>query len=151
MVSNIVVVDALTYALLHSVYDSKAVLINVQHCLIWELMLYKFKLGPNTVKTTKNICCVKDEYAIDYSTVTKWLNKFCLDCMIRQGQVGLKTMDSKVVLQVMEVNLASNPWRVSGGVGFSQSSVVHYLHYLGKKASGVAELLSKYCKTFDSP
>ena len=49
----------------------------MQHSLIQELGLYKFKLGHNAAESSKNICCVKDEGTIDYSTVTRWLKKFC--------------------------------------------------------------------------
>ena len=52
---------------------------NMQHSLIWEFMLYKFKLGHNAMKAAKNICA-KDEGAVDHSTVTRWFKKFCLGC-----------------------------------------------------------------------
>ena len=45
---------------------------NMQCSLIWEIMLYKFELGHNTVKATKNICYGKGEGAVDLSTVTRW-------------------------------------------------------------------------------
>ena len=34
-------------------------------------MLYKFKLGHNTVEATKNICCAKGEGTFDDDTVTR--------------------------------------------------------------------------------
>ena len=34
-------------------------------------MLHKFELGSNTVETNENICCVKDDGAVDHSTVTR--------------------------------------------------------------------------------
>ena len=44
-------------------------------------MLYKFELDHNTVvETTKNICYIKGEGAIDHSTVTRWFKKFFLGC-----------------------------------------------------------------------
>ena len=68
MVRSILLVGVLTCcALLHSVCNLKAVQRNVQHSLIKELMLYKFKLGDDAAKTTKNICCVKGEGAVDHS------------------------------------------------------------------------------------
>ena len=42
-------------------------------------MLYKFKLGYN-MEATKNISCVKGEGAFDHNTLTRWFNKFYLDC-----------------------------------------------------------------------
>ena len=56
MVDSIVVVGALTRcALRHSVWDLKAAQINMQGSLIWEFMLYKFRLGHNVAEATKNI------------------------------------------------------------------------------------------------
>ena len=40
-------------------YDLKAAQMNVQCSLIWELMLYEFKLGNNGTEATKNICVWK--------------------------------------------------------------------------------------------
>ena len=48
-------------------YDLKVAWMNVQCSLIWELLLYDFKLDHNTIEATKNICCVKDESAVNYS------------------------------------------------------------------------------------
>ena len=68
---SIVLVGALTHCvLLHSMCDLKAAQINVQRCLIWELMPYEFELVHNTVEATKNICCAKGEGAVDHRTVT---------------------------------------------------------------------------------
>ena len=44
----------------------------MQHSLIQELILYKFKLGYEAIKATKNIYCVKDKGTVNHSTVTKW-------------------------------------------------------------------------------
>ena len=65
-----------TYNTLHSVRNLKATQMNEQCNLIQELMVYKFKLGLNTVKATKNSCCVKGQGAVDHGTVTKWFKKF---------------------------------------------------------------------------
>ena len=44
-------------------------------------MLYEFEMGHSAImEATKNICGVKGENAIDYSTVTRWYKKFCLCC-----------------------------------------------------------------------
>ena len=80
MVGSIVVVGALTScALLHSVYDLKAV---------QTLMLHE--LGLNAAKTTKNICCAKD--AIDHSMLTRCSKKFCSDCKNLDNQTISSTM-----------------------------------------------------------
>ena len=57
MVSSIVAVVALTRcALLLSMYDLKAVQINVQSNLIQSLLLYKLELCQTAEKGAKNIC-----------------------------------------------------------------------------------------------
>ena len=104
-VSSIMVVGVLACcALLHSMWDSKAAQMNVQHSLIQELMLYKFKLDHNIKKTIKNICCAKGKGVIDYSTVTRWVKKFCSGCKNLDNQTRsgrLKTEDSEAMLQAI--------------------------------------------------
>ena len=68
------------YALLCFICDLKAAQRNMQCCLNWELMLYKFELSYNTMEATKNICYAKDEGTVDHSTVTRWFKKFCSGC-----------------------------------------------------------------------
>ena len=85
-------------------------------------MIYKFELGHNTVKATKNICCVKDEGTVDYNTVTKWMKKFCSVQRNLNNQATSdrpKTMDSEAILQAIEGNPTSNTWRVSGNFSIS--------------------------------
>ena len=76
MVSSIRVIGMLTHcALLHSMNYLKDVQMNEQRSLIQELMLYKFKLDNNVVKAIKNICNLKDEAAVNHSTVVIfWLS-----------------------------------------------------------------------------
>ena len=57
--------------LLHFVCDLKAAQTNVQRNLNRKFMLYKFKLGDNTARATKNICCVKGDGVVDHSTVSR--------------------------------------------------------------------------------
>ena len=71
VVCSVVVDGALIHALLYSAYELKATQMNMQHSLIWKLMLYEFKLGYNTMEATKDICCVKDEGVVDHNTVTR--------------------------------------------------------------------------------
>ena len=47
-----------------------------------------FNVGHDALKATKNICCAKNEGAIDLTTVTRWFKKFCL--------VARTSMTSKV-------------------------------------------------------
>ena len=71
-VGSIVVVGALTHcAWPQSMCDLKAVQMNVQSSQIQEQMLYKFELGYNSPKATKNIFHVKDEGAVDHNTLTR--------------------------------------------------------------------------------
>ena len=68
---GIMVLGVLTHwALLHFMCDLKAIRMNVQYSLIWELMLYEFELGHNAAEDTKNICYVKSEGTVDRSKVT---------------------------------------------------------------------------------
>ena len=84
-VGSIEVVGVLTCcALLHFMCDLKAAQINMQCSLIWELMLYEFKLCYDSAEATKNISCTKGEGIVDHSTVTRWFINF--------GQVARTTM-----------------------------------------------------------
>ena len=73
-VDDIMVVGVLTCCTL---YYSKAAQMNVQ-CR--ELKFYKFEMGHNTTETTKNLCCMKDEGAVDHSTITRYFKKFYWSC-----------------------------------------------------------------------
>ena len=98
-------------------------------------MLYESKLGHNIVEATKNICCAKGEGAVDHSTITRWFKKFCSSSKNQDHQAKPgrpNSMDSEAMLQVIEANLVSSIWRVSGKLDISQSSGVHYLHDLGE-------------------
>ena len=84
-------------ALLQSVWDLKDTLMNVQSCLIRELMLYEFRLNHNVIEATKNICRAKDDGAVDHSTVTRWFKRFCLGYKNLEDQASLgrpETVDS---------------------------------------------------------
>ena len=56
----------------------KALQMNVQHCLIQKIMLYKFEWGHKAMEENENIFCVKDEGAVDLSTVSRSFKKFLL-------------------------------------------------------------------------
>ena len=114
-------------------YDLKAAQMNMQCSLIWEL--YEFKVSHNATETTKNSCCVKCEVAIDHSTVTRWLKKFCsgckkLDHSARSGRA--ENVDSEAMFQAIEANSLWCTWEISGKFGISQSSLDCYFHDLGK-------------------
>ena len=107
------VVSALTCcALLHSVCNLKATQMNMQHCLIWELVLYKFEL-----EVTINIVCSWSEYSnLMVQEITFWLQEH-----EQLGNVSrTKMVDSEAVLYVREVNLEISTERVSGKFGISQ-------------------------------
>ena len=53
--------------------------------------------------------------------------------MIRQGHIGLKNLKSEVLFQTIEANLSRSTWRVSGGLGISNSSEVRHFHILWQK------------------
>ena len=54
---------------------------NKQHSLIWDALLYKFKLGNNSTEATKTNCWeLKDEDAVDHIKVTRWFEKLHLGC-----------------------------------------------------------------------
>ena len=64
-----------------------------------------FKVGHNTSKSTKNICCMKDETAVDHSMVTRWFKEVCLGCkkLGNQARSGRpKTMDPEAMLQATD-------------------------------------------------
>ena len=99
MIGSIVVVGVLTFWALHSVKTEQ---MNMQNCLIWELMFYKFKLDCNTKEVTKNVSCAQSEGTVDCSIVTRWYKKFCLSCKNLYNQPWPsrpKKMDFKAMLQ----------------------------------------------------
>ena len=103
VVSSITVVGVLTCALVLSMCESKATQMNVQHSLIHELILYKFKLGYNSAEVTKNICWVKGESAVENGIVIRWFKKFHSDHKNLNDQARLdrpKTMDSKAMFKL---------------------------------------------------
>ena len=53
-------------------YDLKATQMNVQF-LVWDFVLYKFKLSHNGTESTKNICC---EDTVDHKMVSRWFKEF---------------------------------------------------------------------------
>ena len=59
MVGDIVVVGALTCALVHSMFYLKATQMNMQRNFIQELMLYKTEVSHNAAEAANIICCVK--------------------------------------------------------------------------------------------
>ena len=52
-IGSTVIVEAQTHALLHSMYDLKAIQINVQCSLIHDFIHYEFKLDHNAAETIK--------------------------------------------------------------------------------------------------
>ena len=91
-------------------------------------MLYEFELSHNAEETAKNICCVKDEGAVDHNSITRWLKKFRRGCKNFDDQ-GIsnrpKSVDSKALLSAKEANLASCTQRESIELGILQSPSQH--------------------------
>ena len=103
--------------------------------LIRELMLSEFELGHNATETTKNTCCAKGGGSVDHNKVTRCFEKFCSvyknhDYQARSS--GPRIVDSEIVLQTVEENLASSTCRVSGELGISQFCVFRHLHNFSK-------------------
>ena len=120
------------YTFLHSLYDLKTVQMNMQHSLIQEFMLYKFKLGHNSIETTKNITCVKGEGAVDHSIVTRWFKKFHLSCKNLDDQARSdrpKTQEPEAMLQALEANLMNSTQKASDNLGISQFTEVCHINY----------------------
>ena len=90
---------------------------------IWKLRLYKLELGHNVMEATKNICA-KSDGAVDHSTVTRWFKKYYKNLDNQSKPDKLRMWPSSFKL---EANPASRSWTVSGKLGISQFSVVHYL------------------------
>ena len=74
------------------------------------------------MKSTKTICCTKSESVVDHN------NQMIEEIfhMLQESRCSSKpkTMDSLVVLKVIETNPVSSTWRVSGELGILQFSVV---------------------------
>ena len=56
-------------------------------------MLYDFEVNDNVVERAKKISCTKSK--INYSTITKWFEKFCKKLNNQEKSVRSKTMDCK--------------------------------------------------------
>ena len=116
------VVCLLTHCtLLHSMCDSKATQMNVQHHLIQEFLLYKFKLGHDATEATKNICCMKSECTV--IMIFQMVQEILL-VFPRSRQSGKVRVDSKFMLQAIELNSAGSSQKVTGKLSISQSSMV---------------------------
>ena len=128
------VTGALTNSsLLHFVCDLKTAQMNKQHSLIWELMLYKFRLSNDTVETTKTFAMWK---SLSYQARSQ----------------RFKTVDSEAMLPAIEANLASSTQRESNKLSILQSSVNHHLHDLCKSIKNCWTVLQviKILQTFHS-
>ena len=124
------------YALFPSVWLGKFTQMKVQCGLIYNLILYVFKLSHNPMETNKNICCAKDEGAVDNITVNRFLKKYSSSCMKvnNQGMSGRpKTVDSeKLCFKHLKKNLQSSTQTVSNKLRILLSHGVHHLHDLCK-------------------
>ena len=110
-------------------------------CVVWKLHCrtcneikfsnYWFELSHNVAESTKNICCVKGEGAVDHNRVTRRLKTFRSGCKKFEDQARWsrpKSVDSEVGLEAKEANPASSTGRVSGKLDILQSRVVGHRH-----------------------
>ena len=74
---------------------------NTDECAMFNLWIYVFELGLNTVKAIKNICCTKGKCAVNHGKVTRWCKNF----------------DNQATSGRPKTNLASSTKRVSGEFG----------------------------------
>ena len=99
---SILVAGALiSCSLIQSGCDLNVALMNVQRCLIRELLLFEFKLGHNA-----NFC-VKSERAINHITGTRWFKKFRSGCKKPNDQASTGraiSVDSEAMIKVKETN-----------------------------------------------
>ena len=119
-------------AFLHCVCDLKAIhQVNLEHRLIWDLLLYKFKLYYNSAEATKNSCCRKGKDSVIHNTVTRWFKKFHSSCknLDNQARIGrYKTTDSGIVHQTIHIDIVRSTQWVEDELDTSISNVIHYLH-----------------------
>ena len=103
-----------------TVCDSKAIQMNVQHSLIWKLMLYEFKLGHNAMEISKkHLLCESWRH----STVTRWFKEFCSGC---------KNLDDQARSSRLETWFWGHVPSHRDKLSISQSTVVSPLHDLEK-------------------
>ena len=128
---SITVVGALIHcALLHSVRDLKTAQMNVQRCLIRELMLYKFEQLRNNIRHLLG----KSKRAFVKSTVTRRCKKFHSCCKNFDGQERLGRLKTVIPRpEFIGANLVSSTQRVSGDLDISRFSVVRHVHHLSKR------------------
>ena len=143
----------------HKFPSSKMVfnwVIKVQTCLLrfhcvagqpllhWKVLpLYEFKLDQNVAEANKNICCIKDESAVDHSTIIKWFKTFCLGSNNFTRSVRPKIVDYVATLWVIEANLASSTQRVSGELSISQLNVLRHFQGIGKSICRIVPRVTK--------
>ena len=125
VVGSITVVDMLTcFALHHSMSNLRAMLMNVQLCLIQGLKFCKFNLGHNVMEVAKNICSIKG--AIYHSNEMVARNFIQVARTLTKGKVRKdKTMKFLAMLQTIETNLTRRTQKEFGELGILLSRVVH--------------------------
>ena len=116
-------------------------------------MPFKFKLDHNVVEAIKNICCVKDEGAVDHSTAIRLFKKIYPSYNKLDNQTRLvrpKTMDFKTLLRAIEAILVRKTLKVSGEFSISQFNVVCQFHNLIQSIQNVpyvTKILQNFCLT----
>ena len=149
MVDSIVVVGVLAHCvLLHSMCDLKATQINMLCGLIWELMLYKFKLGLNTAETTKYIYWAKNDSLVILSRVIRWFKILLgLPELQRSSNIRwVKNCEFWCHAPSPRGKCSEWPWK-----SIRHLKVQHGLLTSESSAAELYHILLKYWKTFDSP
>ena len=80
---------------------------NVQHNLIWVLVLYELKLDFNSVES---------EDAFDHSSYTRWFKKFCLGCKNLNYQVRSYEMTDQLMKYTSLIWTGPNAIKGEGSV-----------------------------------
>ena len=135
---------------LYSVCHLKAALMNMQHSLIYGLMLYEYKL-----EAIKNSCYIKGEGTSDHTTETRWFKKLDSGSKFLNNQARSsrpKTVGSEAMLLAIEANMVVGFWRVLEEFSITQSSVVCHLYDVGKSIRCCQIVLhaTKILQNFDS-
>ena len=88
--------------LLHSMHDLKAAQMNMQCDLFCEFVLYKSKMIHNAMEVIRNICCTKDDDAVNHSTITRWFKKFWLWFVVVMPQTILPRRNGRCALSATD-------------------------------------------------
>ena len=105
-VDSVVIVSTLTLCvLLHSRLDLKAPQMNVQHCLVQELVLYEFELGHNTKEANKTFVMQKEKEQL---IKVQWTNQMVREILLWL-QEQLVCIQSFSLPKLVAIPMLKNP------------------------------------------